>query len=287
MLTAAVLGGLLALVLGLPLAWKWELGLGRSAVGVLICVLLAGLAVAALDTAVALPVVVAVALVAGLALALAAAIVLWRFFRDPERTSPVREDVVVSPADGVVVYVHRSDRGELPVSTKLGRRFVLDELVRTGLNHDDAVVVGIALSFLDVHVNRAPIAGAVTAQRRYPGPFASLKDPTAIYINERSTTVLEKPGLQVAVVLIASRLVRRIVSFVGAGDDVALGQRIGAIRFGSQVDLVLPDHAGVRVVVAPGQRVVAGETVVAEVDTSEAAATAAVAPEVSEPSRST
>jgi phosphatidylserine decarboxylase len=191
-------------------------------------------------------------------------VVLWRFYRDPDRTAPEREDVILSPADGEVVYVNRSRAGELPVATKEGRPYVLDELVRTPLQAEDATVVGIALSFLDVHVNRAPITGTVTFQERHPGSFASLKNPHAVFANERATTVLERPGLEVAVVMIASRLVRRIVSYVRAGDGVTAGQRIGVIRFGSQVDVVLPAHAGVRVLVDPGQRLVAGETVVAE-----------------------
>jgi len=165
----------------------------------------------------------------------------------------------------MVVYVDKAERGALPVSRKRDRSYPLDELVRTPLRTEDAVVVGIALSFLDVHVNRAPIAGDVTAQRRYPGRFGSLKDPAAVFTNERSTTVLERSDFQIAIVLIASRLVRRIVSYVREGDRVAVGQRIGAILFGSQVDVVLPDREGVRVLVKPGQRLRAGETVIAEI----------------------
>jgi phosphatidylserine decarboxylase len=265
MLAAVLIGGVVALGLALPLAWKWELGLRRSALAVSMIAVVVAAGVLVMESVIGFAPWLAAALTAGVTLAVAAAVVLWRFFRDPDRTAPEGDGVVVSPADGLVIYVHRSERGELPVSTKEGRRYALDELVRTPLRSEDAIVVGIALSFLDVHVNRAPIAGAIRVQRRFPGRFASLKDPAAVYTNERATTLLEREGLQVAVVLIASRLVRRIVSYVREGDDVALGQRIGAIRFGSQVDLVLPDTPEMRVLVAPGERVWAGETAIAEV----------------------
>jgi phosphatidylserine decarboxylase len=265
MLAAMVVGGLAAFAIALPLAWKWELGVRRCAVAMCVVAVLAGLAVAALNAAVALDDWLSGTLVAALALTVCGVVVLWRFYRDPERTAPEAQGVVVSPADGLVIYVDKAERGKLPVSTKRSRPYPLHELVRTPLRSDDAIVVGIALSFLDVHVNRSPIAGDVTAQNHYPGRFASLKRPVAVFTNERATMVLERRGLQVAVVLIASRLVRRIVSYVCEGDHVALGQRIGAIRFGSQVDLVLPDRDGVRVLVRPGQRLRAGETVIAEV----------------------
>jgi phosphatidylserine decarboxylase len=263
LLPAVTLGAAVAMALGLSLASKWQLGMRRSAVTLALMAIAAAAVVIALGEAISLNRAQSAALVAALTLVLAGSIVLWRFYRDPERTPPDRPGVILSPADGVVVYVHRSRAGELPVSTKHGRPYVLDELVRTPLRCQDATVVGIALSFLDVHVNRAPIEGTVTVQRRYPGPFASLKDPHAVFTNERATTVLERQGLEVAVVLIASRLVRRIVSYVQPGEAVVAGQRIGVIRFGSQVDLVMPTNDA-RVVVEPGQRVVAGETVVAE-----------------------
>lgn len=259
MVEETVIGALLALVTGLPLAWKWELGMARCAVTLAVLAVLAGLVagLAGVDGT------VGGFAVWALALAAAAAIVLWRFYRDPERTPPEGEDLVISPAEGQVIYVKRSADGELPMAEKHGRRYLLDELTRTPLASDEAVVIGIALSFLDVHVNRAPVPGKVLVQRRFPGPFGSLKDPAAVFVNERATTVLEHRGMQIAVVLIASRLVRRIVSYVKEGEDVSLGQRIGVIRFGSQVDLVLPARPGLDVVVEPGQRVRAGETIVA------------------------
>ncbi|SFL88461.1 phosphatidylserine decarboxylase [Geodermatophilus ruber] len=259
MLEITLIGGLLALALGLPLAWKWELGVARAAVALAVLAVISG-GLVALTGADGL---LGGAFTAALTLALATALVLWRFFRDPERTAPEGEDIVVSPAEGQVIYVKRSADGQVPVSEKLGHSYRLDELVRTPLDVGEAIIVGIALSFLDVHVNRAPVGARVVAQRRFPGPFRSLKDPSAVFVNERSTTLLEHRGTQLAVVLIASRLVRRIISFVKEGDDVAIGQRIGAIRFGSQVDLVLPAHGDVEVLVTPGQRVRAGETVVA------------------------
>jgi phosphatidylserine decarboxylase len=117
-----------------------------------------------------------------------------------------------------------------------------------------------------VHVNRAPIEGRVTLRRHFPGLFGSLKLPEMTFRNERATTVIERGELQIAVVQIASRLVRQIVGYVREGEDVALAQRIGVIRLGSQVDLVLPARADLRVAVEPGQRVRAGETVVAYLD---------------------
>ncbi len=88
------------------------------------------------------------------------ALLAFRFYRDPERQAPDGADVVVSPADGEVIYVRRSTSGALPVSTKGGRQYALEELTRTPLPSMNAIVVGISLSLLDVHVNRAPIGGA-------------------------------------------------------------------------------------------------------------------------------
>jgi phosphatidylserine decarboxylase len=187
---------------------------------------------------------------------------LYRFYRDPERTPPDRHDVVLSPADGEVIYVSESRHGALPTAAKSGRQYTLRELVKSSLRVSDATVIGIALNFLDVHVNRAPIAGRVVLKQRHGGPFHSLRKRESVFENERVTMVIERNGFEVAVVLIASRLVRRIVEFVHEGERVALGQRIAAIRFGSQVDVVVP-HSRFKVLARTGDRVVAGESVLA------------------------
>jgi phosphatidylserine decarboxylase len=256
-------GTLLALGLALPLAWKWELGLRRVAVAVTGLALVAALVVAALAGAVELSQVVRTSLVAAIALASAVALLAYRFYRDPDRTPPHGDDVVISPADGEVVYVRRSQGGRLPSSTKKGRDYELVELTKTPLRNEDAIVIGIAMSFLDVHVNRAPIAGRVRLREHFPGRFGSLGKPEMVYENERATTVIERGDLEVAMVQIASRLVRQIASYVHVGEDVALGQRVGVIRLGSQVDVVLPARPDLMVQVRAGERVRAGESVLA------------------------
>jgi phosphatidylserine decarboxylase len=263
MLTPILLGILLGLLTALPLAWKWELGVARAAAFVAAAGAASGLAVVLLGGAVELGGAVVALLVWGFTLALAVGVLAYRFYRDPERTTPTGEGVIVSPADGEVLYVREVHGGMLPVANKRGREYPLEELTRTPLRHRDATIVGIGMSFLDVHVNRAPIGGRIALQRHFAGTFGSLKRPEMVFENERMTTVIEGDGLQVAVVQIASRLVRQIVSLVKEGQDVVLGERMGVIRFGSQVDLVLPARPELRVVVHPGMHLRAGESVVA------------------------
>lgn len=263
MLTPILLGILLGLLTALPLAWKWELGVARTAAFIGAAGAASGLAVVLLGGAVELGGAVAALLVWGFTMALAVGVLAYRFYRDPERTTPTGEGVIVSPADGEVLYVREVRGGVLPVASKRGREYPLEELTRTPLRHRDATVVGIGMSFLDVHVNRAPIGGRIALQRHFAGTFGSLKRPEMVFENERMTTVIEGDGLQVAVVQIASRLVRQIVSLVKEGQDVVLGERMGVIRFGSQVDLVLPARPELRVVVHPGMHLRAGESVVA------------------------
>jgi phosphatidylserine decarboxylase len=193
-------------------------------------------------------------------------VLAYRFYRDPERHAPPAPGLVVSPADGEVVYVRQSQSGTLPLSTKNGHRYRLQELTRTRLETDEATVIGIGMSFLDVHVNRAPIAGRIAKRRHFPGLFGSLRRSEMVFRNERLTTIIESDDWQIAVVQIASRLVRQIVSFVEENQEVRRGQRIGVIRLGSQVDLVLPYRPDLRVTVKPGDRLTAGQSVVATVE---------------------
>jgi phosphatidylserine decarboxylase len=263
-IAAAIVGVLLALVTTLPLAWKWQLGTVRAASLTLTVAVALTLALALAGVFVAIHAAVAVVLIWLLTLGCASAVVLYRFYRDPERHPPQRSNVVVSPADGEVLYVRESRGGTLPVSRKHGKSYTLEELTKTRLRSGEAKVVGIGLNFLDVHVNRAPIGGSIRIQRHFRGQFGSLRRPEMVFENERATLVIDRDGFEVAVVLIASRLVRRIVTFVREGQNIALGERIGVIRFGSQVDLVLPARPDLEVLVAAGDRVVAGESIIAE-----------------------
>jgi phosphatidylserine decarboxylase len=261
-----LIGILLALLTLLPLAWKWQLGVPRMALLVILLALIASVLIALLSSLIALHSVLQSGLVWLLTFIGVFAFLAYRFYRDPERTVPERNDVIVSPADGKVIYIRESQDGKLPVSTKFGNVYLLQELTKTPFYSQEALVIGISMSFLDVHVNRAPIAGRITLQRHFPGRFGSLKLPEMVFENERATTVIERDNLQVAVVQIASRLVRQIVAFVQRGQDVALGQRIGMIRFGSQVDLVLPARPDLKLTVQPGMHITAGQTIIARFD---------------------
>jgi phosphatidylserine decarboxylase len=255
----------LALLVTGVLAWKWHLGVPRVAVAVVAISAAWAPLIAALDRSIHLAPGIGVALTWSLIVLTSALGLLYCFYRDPDRSPPPRDDVIISPADGEVVYVYRVRDGELPVAAKAGRNYPLEELTRTVLAQDEAYVIGISMSFLDVHVNRAPIPGRIAMTRHFAGSFGSLRRPEMVFRNERATTVIEGNGLQIAVVQIASRLVRRIVSFVSAGDDVDLGQRIGAIRFGSQVDVVVPARSDLQVAVRAGDRVQAGRSILATV----------------------
>jgi phosphatidylserine decarboxylase len=258
-------GGLVAAVAMLPLVWKWQLGMRRCIVGLAAIAVAGGTVALAIGGATGLPAWARSLLGAALTVVGATATLAYRFYRDPDRTPPEGEGLVVSPADGEIVYVKRSRDGQLPVASKHGEHVALEELTHTALHERDAVVIGIAMSFLDVHVNRAPIAGRVALSRHFPGRFGSLRRPEMVFQNERTTTLIVGTRLEVALVQIASRLVRQIASYVCAGDEVTLGQRIGIIRRGSQVDVVIPQRRDLCVLVAEGDRVSAGSSVLATV----------------------
>jgi phosphatidylserine decarboxylase precursor-related protein len=262
-MTWTLVGLILALMTCLPLAWKWQLGIRRTATVVVIFASLSAALVAGLREAVALTDALSAAAVWLLTVGSAFLLLAFRFYRDPDRQPPISDDVIVSPADGEVIYIRKSEGGSLPVSDKHGNRYPLAELTKTRLHADDAVVIGIAMNFADVHVNRAPIAGRITFRRHFPGRFGSLRKPEMVFENERATTVIDGRSLQVAVVQIASRLVRQIAVFHREGEAVALGQRLGVIRLGSQVDLVVPARADLRITTRIGEYLRAGESIVA------------------------
>ncbi len=258
-----IAGLVLSLMTALPLAWKWQLGVLRASVVISALAAVSALLVDSMRNAVAIADWIAAGAVWLLSVGATVALLAYRFYRDPERQAPDRDDVIVSPADGLVIYVRKSEGGMLPVSDKHGRRYPLAELTKTSFTSDDAVSIGISMNFADVHVNRSPVEGRVTFSRHFPGLFGSLRKPEMLFENERATTVIERDGLQVAVIQIASRLVRQISVFLREGEPVALSQRLGVIRFGSQVDVVLPARSDVRITAKVGERLRAGESIIA------------------------
>lgn len=188
---------------------------------------------------------------------IAAGLTLWTaaFFRDPIRTTPLGEGLVVAPADGLVTMI----------TTMPPPRELIGE---GGLADEPLVRVSIFMSVFDVHINRTPIAGTITRIVYIAGKFLNADLDKASEENERQHLLVEgEDGTKVAFTQIAGLVARRIVPWVKAGDRVAPGQRVGLIRFGSRVDVYLP--AGTSSQVLLGQRTIAGETIVARVGISE------------------
>src|SRR5688572_27291095 len=177
------------------------------------------------------------------------------FFRDPERVVPQGDDLVVSPADGLVSLIR-----EVPPPLELQGP---DASGNPGLGSGPVTRISIFMSVFDVHINRAPVGGTVRRVVYIPGKFMNADLDKASDDNERQHILIERPdGRPIGCTQIAGLVARRIVPFVKPGDIVAAGQRIGLIRFGSRVDVYLP--AGTDTKVLLGQTVIAGETILAE-----------------------
>lgn len=170
----------------------------------------------------------------------------YYFFRDPPRTTPMREGLVVSPADGLVSQI---ERVQPPPELEMGP----EPLMR----------ISVFMSVFDCHVNRASVTGRVSKVAYRPGKFFNAALDKASDDNERNGIVLElDDGRRLAIVQIAGLVARRILCEVHEGQWLRTGERLGMIRFGSRLDTYLPD--GVAPLVAPGQTMVAGETVIAD-----------------------
>ncbi|MFX0202492.1 MAG: phosphatidylserine decarboxylase [Candidatus Hodarchaeota archaeon] len=201
--------------------------------------------------------------------AIAISLLLWRFYRDPERIHPDDENGILAPADGRIIYIKKIEKGRIPFSEKNGKKFSLNDFVHCEVLPEGGHLIGIAMSYLDVHVNRAPMRGKISLLKHIKGLFISLKKKEAIIKNERVFSVIDNGLFKVGIVQIASRLVRKIVPYIREGQEVTRGERIGVIRFGSQVDLILPDMPTLRIEVRPGQKVKAGISIIASFEGTE------------------
>jgi phosphatidylserine decarboxylase len=167
------------------------------------------------------------------------------FFRDPPRVTPLRDGLVVAPADGRVSMVTDA----LPPA-------------ELGLGNRPLPRVSIFMSVFNCHVNRSPVAGRVERIAYRPGIFINAELDKASEDNERNSLVIGTPNGRIGVIQIAGLVARRIVCFVKEGQPIGAGERFGLIRFGSRLDVFLPE--GTKPLVAEGQTAIAGETILAD-----------------------
>jgi phosphatidylserine decarboxylase len=173
------------------------------------------------------------------------------FFRDPIRTTPRDDRLIIAPADGLVTMITN-----VPPPRELQGE--------DGLGADLVSRVSIFMSVFDVHINRTPIAGEIRRVVYIPGKFLNADLDKASEDNERQHILVEgRDGTRVGFTQIAGLVARRIVPWVRPGDHVSTGQRVGLIRFGSRVDVYLP--AGTAPQVILGQRTIAGETIIGRI----------------------
>jgi phosphatidylserine decarboxylase len=168
------------------------------------------------------------------------------FFRDPERTVPTAENLIVAPADGTVMDIVELEEHEV-VKAKIRR-------------------VGIFLSIFDVHTNRAPINGRIVYRQHRPGLFLDARRPDCSEKNESMTWAFENPRVTIVVRQITGAIARRIVAWSEVGNELKKGERFGMIRFGSRTELYLPLHA--EVLLKIGDHVFGGATAIAKLPDS-------------------
>jgi phosphatidylserine decarboxylase len=167
------------------------------------------------------------------------------FFRDPVRVTPAREGLVVAPADGRISMISQA----LPPA-------------ELGLGDRPLPRISIFMSVFNCHVNRAPISGRIDRIAYRPGTFINAELDKASEDNERNSLVISSALGRIGVIQIAGLVARRIVSFVREGQTIGIGERFGLIRFGSRLDVFLPE--GTNPLVSEGQTAIAGETILAD-----------------------
>ncbi len=180
------------------------------------------------------------------ALVLLCGLILY-FFRDPDRISPENENVILSPADGKIVQIQQAEEKEY-------------------LNQP-VTQISIFLSPLDVHVNRNPVSGELEYLKYFPGKYLMAWEDHASEMNERAHFGVKHPsGTKILFKQITGFLARRIVYHIKEGDRLKAGERFGIMKFGSRMDLLLPEN--VEINVNKGERTVAGETIIGKIKSS-------------------
>jgi len=255
---------LLSQLILVPIAYKWELNLKVVLISGLIIGLSVGLMINIIELYFYIGLLLKLISCLVLILLISMSALMFRFYRDPDRVPPEGENTILSPADGTIKYIKPIEKGEIPFSSKGKEKIRLSAPLTGILQGEQGYLIGILMTYLDVHVTRTPIKGKLIYFKHIPGRFHSLKKEDAPYKNERVIEIIENNKCKIGLIQIASRLVRRIVAYLKEGDELALGQRIGRITFGSQVDVVLPKLQGLRIKVRVGEQVYAGFSIIAE-----------------------
>lgn len=191
----------------------------------------------------------------------------YRFFRNPYRIIPGGPDDIVSAADGRVIYIKELEVNQMPVTIKKMRIADLSEITKTDLLTRPCYLIGIAMTLFDVHMNRSPVDGKITFIKHTPGTAIGLNTPSSTVTNERNTVIIERnDGIRAGIVQIAARGVKRCIVMAQTGDSVKRGEIIGKIRWGSQLDMIIPRDC--EIMVREGEQVYAGSTVIARLSGS-------------------
>lgn len=187
----------------------------------------------------------------------------YRFFRNPKREIPGGRNDIVSGADGRVIYIKEIEVNQIPVSVKKLRIANISEITKTDMLTQPCYLIGIAMTLFDVHMNRAPIDGKIILVKHTDGTAIGLNTPKSTIENERNTIVIQRnDGVLVGMVQIAARWVDRCIVSMKEGDEVKRGQIIGKIRWGSQLDMIIPRNC--YIMIREGDQVHAGSTIIAK-----------------------
>ena len=187
---------------------------------------------------------------------------LIRFYRIPFRKVISDPNAILSPADGNVIYIKQINSGVIPIAVKNGMEASLTEFAQTDLLNYPCWLIGINMTPFDVHKNSAPVDGRIILNKHIDGQFKSLKEPDALQCNERNSIIIDNPKGKIGVIQTASRLVRRIVTYKEEGEILAQGDWFGMIKFGSQVDIIIPANCILNI--QEKQQVYAKKTIIAK-----------------------
>lgn len=190
-------------------------------------------------------------------------ITMIRFWQTPNRKILAKDGEIISPADGNILYIKKIESGNTPIVIKRGLEATISEITTTELINQPSWLIGINMTPFDVHKNCAPIDGEVVLNKHIQGEFLSLKNPEALIRNERNTLVIKTEVDELfGIVQTASKRVKRIDSYVSEGKKIKQGEWYGMIRFGSQVDVIIPATYTIQVNI--GDQVYAINTIIAK-----------------------